>query len=134
MNTIILGILIVTIGAVICYISYLISNSIYSLKSKQIDFSKETAICALEQAKLDLSNKAIKADILAIDHRYSCGLIDSQAETRLAMLKDSRVFKDYDFTNRQFIVIYKQGYEDGYRKAYEDCKTEIISKITEKEV
>lgn len=137
MSAIIIVVLIVVIGVTSCILGIKYIDYIKHTKECELELTKDTARCALEQSKTDLEAKTLAisceakiAEILNISHynyvpdRLIESLVNSHLTDRKGKIEEEEM------------AIYKKFYEYGYKDGHEDgfnyCKKEAVAIATKK--
>lgn len=125
---------IVVTGATILGIKYI--DYIKTIKKCELELTKDTARCALEQSKTELESKTIAisyeakiAEILKIDH-YCRSLSDRLVEKRVSDHLICRKGEEVDMDRLK--RFYEYGYEEGHEDGFNYCKKEAVAIATKK--
>ena len=137
MSAIIVVVLIVVIGVTTCILGIKYIDYIKNTKELELELTKDTARCALEQSKTELESKTLAisceakiAEILNISHycyptdRLIERLVNSHLTGRKGEIEEEEMAAYKKF--------YKYGYEDGHEDGFNDCKKEAVAIATKK--
>jgi hypothetical protein len=125
---------IVVTGATVLGIKYI--DYIKTIKERELELTKDTARCALEQSKTELESKTLAisceakiAEILKINH-YCRSLSDRLIEKRVSDHLICRKGEEVDMERLK--RFYEYGYEEGHEDGFNYCKKEAVAIATKK--
>ena len=152
MKEIIIGILIVTIGIVVCFITYHVIKAVENWKSQEFQLTRDTAEFALEQMKVEAEREKEKADdenekerIRLEDEARQQSLemkmgkivkiesylwLTDRTLDRLVSKLDAERFSELNLDSKQVKDLYKLAYTEGHEDGFNGCKKTVLDIIS----